>query len=299
MPNFQIAQSGVEPGTYGGLNKVPCIKVDKTGRITFADNIDISTMLSSVEGSLNVNVNGNVTGDVVGSVTGNVFTNAISSNGDISITVNSELRVVSDVVTEGRFRGTVLGDLYGDVTGSTYGLHTGALITDLVHVTHLNDRSLPPQIKIETEEDNQRSHALMIKGAFPGRDAQSFLVGRSRGTLADPKPLEKDDIIYSFEYLGADADSNLTMSAALFFEVDDDVKKGAVPSRLSVVTSSPDDGWKLALGLDKHQVLHLANNLIPAERVNTESPAYLKISIWTDGTHPGTEFAIPVFPLKS
>ncbi len=284
MSNFQISISGVTPGTYGGVNQIPCIKLDKTGRVTFADNvpIDVKAALDQIQEPLNNDIVGNVQGNVTGNITGVVTALAGSS-------------FVGNVVgnTTGLHNGDVRGSLLGKFNQPIFDIEEdkirGNIISESINL-------VGPKAGFAFESNlsqNDDQDFARVQNATDDSEGQAVLIIRSRGTNENPTSVQSGDNFLTTAYLGHDG-TTYRPSVLVIAGTSGTIRDQVVPGTYKIDIITDDARRVTAFGIDERAKIRVADNTVNADQVNVAAGAvgYLKINI------EGTDYAFPYYNLN-
>jgi hypothetical protein len=190
---FELTNTGVSSGTYGGTTNVPVFTVDADGRITSAANVSVGTTLSFAADTSNGSLD--LLSDTLDLKGGNgISTVAINSNNTIIFDVDST------VVKTDRASQTINGDISisGNliVTGNTTSIDVVSLnVTDpIIHLASNNDISDTVDIGFVGEYyESSIKHAGVIRKhgtndiyIFTGYDESNIATGSNILNIANP-----------------------------------------------------------------------------------------------------------------
>jgi hypothetical protein len=116
---------------------------------------------------------------------------------------------------------------------------------------------------------------------------------RSRGTIAKPKSIQKNDELFSFFYAGYDTEDQPGWAAELTVGSEGEIKAGIVPGYFAFKTMGPDGVAKIAFSIHSDMTVRFNRSAtLTHEQVQPEIAKYLKVQV-------GNEYyAMPLHLIK-
>ena len=262
-------------------------------------------------------------------VTGQNNVVAETNSSQLRFVAGNNVNITTDDITDS-ITFSLPSTLYSNIIGNTTGYHSGdvkgslfsddsTLLIDAIHgkiradVDNFNITSknfVGSQITlrdsilgragilIETEgSDDDPYDYLTINGYSNTTRAPAVIYKRFRGTISSPAPLQAGDALLGHYWIGADANSNGQVAAAMHVEVDGAPASGACPGKIIFYTADNLGNFNASLSLNKNGVLGILDNSLTvgggSGQVNTAGTIkYIKINVG------GTDYALPLYPLN-